>query len=450
MMREEKKKSASFRSAAAVILACYLVQTASCFRLRKTERREWRKDADSATGVGVQEGEIVFGEVFETGLDPESHGTRKALSNASAEDETAYQADFVGWAKGQIQDASSKEAQWKHMSPSLQCSGDQMKFRSVGPGASQFAVVQGTAPALPLSQVPSTCGYTMNRNSMALIMLVPYDGCNVIREGGSYVLPLRWHGIPVSLWCPKPSASSTTSAPPQTFRYPPSNPRVPQIPRVPTVPQVPQILRVPQVLKNPEMSTPILPPSHYFLPPLLYPRYPSVLGPATVGKKSEIPKFPQYPPFSPPFYPYFHPPVTTAAPTTKPPTTTTTTTTATAAPAKITAIAPFQMFPFPPHSRPFSHFPWPFQGSLPAVSQPIAKPAAQPQLPQLPSYMPFLPQYPPFFAPQYPKNHNPDRMPTEKPNHMQSHHRLHHHPQNHHHPHYQSHFAGMPFPPPSV
>jgi len=29
------------------------------------------------------------------------------------------------------------------MAPSLQCGWDQMKFRAVGPGASQFAVEQG-------------------------------------------------------------------------------------------------------------------------------------------------------------------------------------------------------------------------------------------------------------------------------------------------------------------
>lgn len=29
------------------------------------------------------------------------------------------------------------------MAPSLQCGGDQLKFRAVGPGASQFALDQG-------------------------------------------------------------------------------------------------------------------------------------------------------------------------------------------------------------------------------------------------------------------------------------------------------------------
>ncbi|KAJ4937372.1 hypothetical protein JOQ06_001935, partial [Pogonophryne albipinna] len=104
------------------------------------------------------------------------------------------------------QGASPKDSSWMSMSPSLQCGLGLMKFRAVEPGASQFAVEQGNAPPMPLSQVPSTCGYSMQRNSHALVMLVPYDGCNMVQEGGSYVLSMRWQGIPVSLWCSKPAA----------------------------------------------------------------------------------------------------------------------------------------------------------------------------------------------------------------------------------------------------
>lgn len=35
---------------------------------------------------------------------------------------------------------------------------------------------------MPLSQVPPTCGYSMHKNSLALVMLVPYDGCNMVQE----------------------------------------------------------------------------------------------------------------------------------------------------------------------------------------------------------------------------------------------------------------------------
>ena len=135
-----------------------------------------------------------------------------------------FECVLPGLSNGQAQD-SPKEAAWKRMAPSLQCGGDQMKFRAVGPGASQFTVDQGNwldwsvvpyichvhlmscprvrlywdcpfilypcpgnAHPMLLSQVPSTCGYTMQRNSLALVMLVPYDGCNMVQEVLSFPL----------------------------------------------------------------------------------------------------------------------------------------------------------------------------------------------------------------------------------------------------------------------
>ncbi|XP_054452700.1 protein piccolo-like [Anoplopoma fimbria] len=276
MMRKGKKKSAAFYLAAAV-LTCYLAQTIDCYRLRKTKTRGWQKEADAAKTIDVQDGEIVFGRGFEKGSVVD--GTKKTSSNASVEDEAAYQADYAGWSKGQAQDASSKEASskeaaWKHMSPTLQCGGDQLKFRVVGPGDSQFAVEQGNAPPMPLSQVPSTCGYGINRNSLWLIMSVPYNGCNIVQEGGSYVLPMRWQGIPVSLSCPKPAAPAPQNQQPQKPWYLPSIPHMPeghknpdnsryfshymQFPKYPTVPdhyhQHP--FMAPHPLPKPETTTP--------------------------------------------------------------------------------------------------------------------------------------------------------------------------------------------------
>lgn len=98
MMRKGKRKSATVYLAAAVILTCYLAQTIDCHRLKKTERREGRKEADAARTTGVREGKIVFGRVFAKGSSLESQvtdGTKKS-SNASVEDEAAYQADSAG------------------------------------------------------------------------------------------------------------------------------------------------------------------------------------------------------------------------------------------------------------------------------------------------------------------------------------------------------------------
>uniref|UniRef100_A0A665TUG0 Uncharacterized protein n=1 Tax=Echeneis naucrates TaxID=173247 RepID=A0A665TUG0_ECHNA len=122
----------------------------------------------------------------------------------------SFKCFLSGWSKAQ--DASSKEASWQRMAHSLQCGAEQMKLRVVGHGASNFAVDQGSGSSLPLSQVPSTCGYTMQRNSLALIMYVPYDGCSVVQEDASYVLPMSWLGIPVTLTCPMLPHSDATPA----------------------------------------------------------------------------------------------------------------------------------------------------------------------------------------------------------------------------------------------
>ncbi|XP_042353851.1 proline-rich extensin-like protein EPR1 [Plectropomus leopardus] len=373
-MRKGKRKSSAVYLA--VILACYLAQTIDCYRLRKTERREGRREADVAKTIAFQEGNIVFGRVFEkgSGLEPQTTEGSKN-SNASVEDEAAYQADHPGWSKGQAQDATSREAAFKRMAPSLQCGGDQLKFKAVGPGASQFAVEQANAYPMPLSQVPSTCGYSMQRNPLALVMLVPYDGCNIVQEGGSYVLPMRWQGAPVSLWCPKPAAPASTTAAPQTE-------------------------------KKPDAAHPHNPQSFYFpfYPP--YPKYPPVQPTAapttTTAKKPAVPPYPYYP-YYPPIYPFFPKLPVTAAPTTTKPTTTTTT----AKPAVVTFPPP--MFPFP-----FYPYPWPIPGPLPVTTKPTTtttttkpttKPPTKPQVPPFPPFMPFLPPpynfYPPF-VPVYP------------------------------------------------
>ena len=96
MMGGGKGKSATVYFAAAVILTCYLAHTVDCNRLKKTE---WRKEADAARRIGFTEGQIVFGRVFEKGSGLGSqvtHRTNKSSSNASVEEDAAYQADSAG------------------------------------------------------------------------------------------------------------------------------------------------------------------------------------------------------------------------------------------------------------------------------------------------------------------------------------------------------------------
>ena len=87
---------------------------------------------------------------------------------------------------------------------------------------------------LPVSKLPSSCGYTLRSTQKAFVLVAPYDGCFVTLEVGysivkaqdtyslhlhtqnatwcfqedSYVLPLRWLGLPVKMSCPLSKKSS--------------------------------------------------------------------------------------------------------------------------------------------------------------------------------------------------------------------------------------------------
>ncbi|RVE61672.1 hypothetical protein OJAV_G00174790 [Oryzias javanicus] len=145
-MRRIKKAGSAVCVAAALflfLLSC-LVQTAEGLRLRKTERRAAQPEPGPRAYTGAQEGQIIFGEISEKVTDKS-----KKTSNASA-DEVAYQADFPGWSKVTVEDPASKD-KWNQMAASLHCFGDHMKFRSLGPGASQFEVEQANKQSLPLT-----------------------------------------------------------------------------------------------------------------------------------------------------------------------------------------------------------------------------------------------------------------------------------------------------------
>ncbi|XP_024118186.1 bromodomain-containing protein 4 [Oryzias melastigma] len=202
-MRRIKKAGSAVCVAAALLLlplSC-LLQTAEGLRLRKTERRAAQREPGPRAYTGAQEGQIIFGEISEKVTDKS-----KKISNASADDEAAYQADFPGWSKVAVQDPASKD-KWNQMATSLDCFGDHMKFRSLGPGASQFEVEQANKQSLPLAMVPQGCGYNMLGNSVSFVLIVPYSGCHMLHQGGGYKLPLRWKGHPLSLLCPKRAAT---------------------------------------------------------------------------------------------------------------------------------------------------------------------------------------------------------------------------------------------------
>ncbi|KAM7402139.1 hypothetical protein PAMP_017404 [Pampus punctatissimus] len=97
---------------------------------------------------------------------------------------------------------SSVDAKLKRMDPSVQC-GDNLMVLKVKRGrAPHFLVDTGEGPLIPLSQMPSSCGFSVKRSRRDVRFAAPYQGCHVTQQGGDYVLPLRLWGVPMTMSCP--------------------------------------------------------------------------------------------------------------------------------------------------------------------------------------------------------------------------------------------------------
>ncbi|XP_061879546.1 DNA-directed RNA polymerase II subunit RPB1-like isoform X2 [Entelurus aequoreus] len=220
MSPKAKKTSVALCWATALLLTCTL--KVDSYRLRKADHR---KDAPEVKAAGLRRGRIVFGK------NPQAMDAK--TSNAS---DNNYQADVPAPVQ---QEASS----WS----SLYCAAEQMKLRVQAPGLQHISVQQANGRPLPLSLVPPTCGYNMLWNSGGFLMLVPYGGCHMLQQGGSFVLPMLWQELPVSLWCPKPPR--TTAAPSDLqVQVPPfllHNPEMRTWPQARVAPAVPQSRKSP-------------------------------------------------------------------------------------------------------------------------------------------------------------------------------------------------------------
>ncbi|XP_016333635.1 uncharacterized protein LOC107681804 isoform X3 [Sinocyclocheilus anshuiensis] len=154
----------------------------------------------------------------------ESHGGDSVrlpsrLSSGSQPDENAYQSDDSGWMKlqplwGQVYGLNtlhtSRVEGLLGMKPKVDCVGDSMRLTIHGreaPFGSNFLIDRGSVPPLPLSQLPSECGHRFLRTWRDFVLIIPYDGCYVMHERDTFVLPLLWWGLHVKMSC-----SSLTSA----------------------------------------------------------------------------------------------------------------------------------------------------------------------------------------------------------------------------------------------
>ncbi|KAG7525881.1 hypothetical protein JOB18_033205 [Solea senegalensis] len=173
-------------------------------------------------GSGLRSGRLVIGP--NSVQDVKRKGTRTTKKRLRFD--TDYQADMV-WAEARQaqgqgqgegfsmpkQDNSAVE-RLLGLEPKVECTGDSMKLKvhdSASTPGSLFYVDRGSQYSpLPLSKLPPSCGYTMTSTRRDFVLVAPYDGCFVSLQEDNYVLPLRWHGLPVRMSCPlmRPSSPS--------------------------------------------------------------------------------------------------------------------------------------------------------------------------------------------------------------------------------------------------
>ncbi|XP_029914095.1 uncharacterized protein LOC115363898 [Myripristis murdjan] len=100
------------------------------------------------------------------------------------------------------QPGHSPEESWQRLEPEVECGDDAMTLTVRRRRAAQLLLDRVNTSSLPLSQLPSECGYSVKTTWRDLRLVAPYDACHVTQEGGSYMLPLLWGGTPVKMSCP--------------------------------------------------------------------------------------------------------------------------------------------------------------------------------------------------------------------------------------------------------
>ncbi|XP_013124097.1 uncharacterized protein LOC102080467 isoform X1 [Oreochromis niloticus] len=146
---------------------------------------------------------------------PKSKSTK--TTNNTRDIETDYQAD-VAWGEAKQPDGQygglDLEAMERllKMEPKVECTLDSMTLQvhdaASTPGSLLFVDRGSHLSPLPLSKLPSSCGYTISSTQRDLVLVAPYDGCFVTLQEDNYVLPLLWWGIPVRMSCPFMSSLS--------------------------------------------------------------------------------------------------------------------------------------------------------------------------------------------------------------------------------------------------
>ncbi|CAG5980907.1 unnamed protein product [Menidia menidia] len=156
------------------------------------------------------EGQAVEEEVDKGGRPVRgSHNLRRVVSGLKQEPEAQKRPGslvFQNDPKGGLYSSNVSQdvlaAKLKQMDPSVQCSESLMTLTVKRIGAALFLVDSGEETLTPLSQMRSSCGYSVKRSRRDVQYAANYQGCHVNKQDGDYVLPLRLWGSPVAMSCP--------------------------------------------------------------------------------------------------------------------------------------------------------------------------------------------------------------------------------------------------------
>ncbi|XP_019960448.1 uncharacterized protein [Paralichthys olivaceus] len=330
----------SLQNMAVLLLLCTLAPSLTCFSLRGLSRNAQQDKVVSVAAVV----EVLTGSILFNGkeLSSESGSPFAAATNDDGllhvvTDEPEGSGMFAQ--TSQLNEVMANEGAWRRLNPALHCGQTQMNFTAMRLGAADLQLDIGKGDPLPLTQLSESCGYSMQQSAMGLVLVAPYDGCNMIQENGNYVVSMMWREAKVKLICPILQSPDATPA-----QHPWKRP----VPHRPTRYDRPKRHATQPIL----FYDPRIPLSYFYY---LYWRQAQATAPATTTAEPDTTttskpttEKPQNPPVYPPYmyYPYFYspnyyyyplpvsttvPPVTTTTTTTAPATTTTTTAPATTA-----------------------------------------------------------------------------------------------------------------------
>ncbi|XP_058496460.1 uncharacterized protein LOC131466890 [Solea solea] len=191
------------QTVAVILLMFSLALSISCFSLRGLGKNVQKHKVSEAAVMKERAGNILVNG-NELSSEPGSSSVEASGNNdddphvdlGQSEDTELFAQE------SQLDEVMANKAAWELLNPTLRCGQTKMKFKAMGPGAADLQLDIGSGYSLPLNQVNENCGYSMQQNALGLVLVVPYDGCNVLQENGNYVVLMRWLNTPVKFTCP--------------------------------------------------------------------------------------------------------------------------------------------------------------------------------------------------------------------------------------------------------